>query len=318
MEYKTWKDIKLATLQKMFASNGLSIQKDSSNTEYINSMPQACNEALQLLSTAGKFIIGSHQIVVAPIDNLIPDNIAEKTYSIVDDTLEFKAKGAQSFYFKANGLVTVRIYIGGVEYTTLEADFSIPIEVNSKTFTAYRGLIPNETREEVKITFTSKYPANVNNIALYGASFPTNEDVEPYEEFIKYDLSKLVDNFYQLEANEIYYEGDTEPRYILADECYQEANKTLVLKRSMPGIYTVYYKQYPEQVTSETPDTYEFILDPEVVTLIPLYMASQLYKDDDNAIATAYRNEFETAFERLSQASTMQRRESFTSESGWC
>ena len=55
----TWKDIKYATLQKMFSISGssTSLPNDSANMEYINAMPQACNEALQLLSTAGKFII---------------------------------------------------------------------------------------------------------------------------------------------------------------------------------------------------------------------------------------------------------------------
>ena len=32
----TWGDIKLAVLQKMFASNGTTINSDSSTTEYIN------------------------------------------------------------------------------------------------------------------------------------------------------------------------------------------------------------------------------------------------------------------------------------------
>ena len=80
----------------------------------------------------------------------------------------------------------------------------------------------------------------------------------------------------------------------------------------------MYYKKYPQSITSETEDDYEFILDPEVAALIPLYMASQLYKDDDNAIATVYRNEFEVAFERLTQFAEVPRKEEFVSESGWC
>jgi hypothetical protein len=48
-----------------------------------------------------------------------------------------------------------------------------------------------------------------------------------------------------------------------------------------------------------------------------MYMASQLYKDDDNSISTVYRNEWEVAFERLSQNSNAPHKEEFTSESGW-
>ena len=67
----------------------------------------------------------------------------------------------------------------------------------------------------------------------------------------------------------------------------------------------------------DTPDDYELALDPEVVTLLPMYMASQLYKDDDNSLSTIYRNEWEVAFERLSQNSNAPHKEEFTSESGW-
>ena len=40
-------------------------------------------------------------------------------------------------------------------------------------------------------------------------------------------------------------------------------------------------------------------LPDDACVLIPLYIASQLYKDDDIAQATAYRNEFETGLQDL-------------------
>lgn len=53
----TWKEVKLATLQKMFSAEGLTINEaDDSVSEYINAMPQAANEGLQLLCTAGKYL----------------------------------------------------------------------------------------------------------------------------------------------------------------------------------------------------------------------------------------------------------------------
>ena len=64
-------------------------------------------------------------------------------------------------------------------------------------------------------------------------------------------------------------------------------------------------------------DDYELNVPPEVAVILPLYMASQLYKDDDNGIATSYRNEFEVAFERLSLPAVLSSSEKFTSESGW-
>ena len=73
----TWKDIKYTTLQKMFSITGASkeIPNDSASMEYINAMPQACNEALQLLSTAGKFIIKEFQYLNFPMENLLPSAV---------------------------------------------------------------------------------------------------------------------------------------------------------------------------------------------------------------------------------------------------
>ena len=323
IRYMTWQEIKLATLQKMFASKGQTIQIDSSNEEYINSMPQACNEALQLLSTAGKFIIEPLQIVVSPLPNLIMESTAKKTYSIIDDKIVFAGKGAKSFYFKANGIMTVHIYVGDEEYTATatgedDGSIDIPISVNTKSFDSFKGLIDNPDKLDVRIEFESEYPSNIKNIALYTASFAEPKDVQPFEDFIHYNLTEIAEDFYQLASGEIYYEGVSEPRYIAAQKYYQEADKTLVLERDMPGTYTVYYKKYPQAITTETEDEYEFVLDPEVAALIPLYMASQLYKDDDNAIATVYRNEFEVAFDRLTQFVEVPKKEEFVSESGWC
>lgn len=53
----TWQEIKLATLQKMFSSDGTTIDaNDDAISEYLNAMPQAANEALQMLATAGRYI----------------------------------------------------------------------------------------------------------------------------------------------------------------------------------------------------------------------------------------------------------------------
>ena len=58
-------------------------------------------------------------------------------------------------------------------------------------------------------------------------------------------------------------------------------------------------------------------LDPEVAVLLPLYMASQLYKDDDITLATMYRNEFEVAFSLLQRADTGEVGGQFTCATGW-
>jgi len=53
-----------------------------------------------------------------------------------------------------------------------------------------------------------------------------------------------------------------------------------------------------DKITPVTPDDYEFKLDNKGAELLPFYMASQLYKDDDVGLAAIYRNEFEVGREQ--------------------
>ncbi|MCL2837918.1 MAG: hypothetical protein FWE04_02475 [Oscillospiraceae bacterium] len=53
-----------------------------------------------------------------------------------------------------------------------------------------------------------------------------------------------------------------------------------------------------DKITPVTPDDYEFKLDDKGAELLPLYMASQLYKDEDVGLAAIYRNEFEVGREQ--------------------
>jgi hypothetical protein len=315
----------------MFSSNGTTIQADSSTAEYIYAMPQAANEALQLLATAGKFIVKTLEIDVKPYANLIGDTAGFKEYYIQGEghNMTFSAKGCHSLYLKVRGHANVSIsypYIVHDEETGEDEVqlYEEVIEVSNKEYASIKRILDNPDNDIVTIVVEAQFPTDVKNIALYAEKFEVTYDEEEnlvydnvpdYERFIKYHMDKLLEDFYQL--YEIYYEGPDKPYYLQVSSYYQEADKTLVLQRSEPGTYTVYYKAYPSHITLDTPDDYELALDPEVATLLPMYMASQLYKDDDNSISTVYRNEWEVAFERLSQNSNAPHKEEFTSESGW-
>ena len=311
----TWHDIKLATLQKMFSSNGTGpIQIDSSTKEYIESMPQAANEGLQLLSTAGKFIEKKRQIVVRPVENLLSKGF--DNYFIPQGDKSFTAEGAKSYYFCVMGTHVDCTIVSGEVTTTITSPDEEYIE-SSGEFATFKGVIPTPG-ENATITFSSPYPYEVRNVCFYPYEYYTANDVPDYEEYLHYYLPDCMESFYQLAENDIYYQGKNGSSYITADEYYQEGDKTLVIPRTEEGVYTVYYKAYPEQITQDTEDDYILELDPEVAAILPLYMASQLYKDDDNSIATVYRNEFEVAFDRLSQKAKVPRKEEFVSETGWC
>ena len=200
----TWKDVKLATLQKMFSAEGLSINEaDDSVSEYINAMPQAANEGLQLLCTAGKYLRRCH---------------------------EFEPGAA------------------------------------------------GETRTV--------------------------------------DLQEAVPDLYRTEQLEVYAFDDAgEPVPVRGARLV--AGRYLVLPDQPGGRLAFYYNAWPRPVTHTTPDEEELPLDPEVAVLLPLYMASQLYKDDDITLATMYRNEFEVAFSLLQRADTGEVGGEFSCATGW-
>lgn len=198
-----WKDVKLATLQKMFSAEGNNIPSDDSTRDYLAGMPYAANECLQMICTNKKHIVKS-----------------------------------------------------------------------------------------------------VNLDSTMGASIGA---------FRSYTMSELVQDFFEF-AGEVYYtEGTSHER---TQVYVTESKDVILLPVNFNGIFTVYYHAYPEEITSETEDEYEIPVTPDVVAILPLYMASQLYKEDDNGIATSLRNEFEVAYERLSQDNSMCRYEP-ADESGW-
>ena len=324
----TWKDIKYATLQKMFSISGSStvLPNDSANMEYINAMPQACNEALQLLATAGKFIIKEYEYINYPFKNMIEGNTF-RTYSIVNDEVSFSVDGAKSFYFKASGKPTsCKLYVGDREVIDFypEPSEDEEITIDYKKFTVFKGNVPEVEWEEeeepstvVTLRVIAKTPVNLMNVCFYDCEFESDADVPQYEKYIKIKMDDVLDDFYQLSPAELYDLGTSGNDYIVADKYFQEADKTLVIERDKPGIYVIHYRAYPQQITLETPDDYEMALDPEVAVLIPFYMASVIYMDDDIGVATSYRNYFEVGRDALSQGALIPKKEKFIPSSGW-
>ena len=129
------------------------------------------------------------------------------------------------------------------------------------------------------------------------------------------DLDYEVNDLFQLKRNEIYFvDGEGFYKY---NGCKIIGNNTLLLDGIRQGVYRIYYYAYPIKATASTAGGTDMQLDPDVAVLVPLYMASQLYKDDDIAIATQYRNEFEIGREELKRERNGSMVSEFTSVSGW-
>lgn len=290
----------------MFSADD-TIVVDESTQGYLAAMPHCANEGLALLATAGKFMTKSVKIAQKDIKNLVSETVANAIHEF-SDSYSYQADEGQAYYFEVSGNGTCAISVDGSVVETLTID--------SEGYSVVKGLISNIDKKPVTFEFTTSYPMGLKNIAIYKETFVDEDHVVPFTEKVKYDMKEIAPDFYMIDPQGIYYEGAYQ-KYLQTSDFYQEGTKTLVLDRDMIGNFTIYYRAYPEQLTSLTDDTYELPIDPEVYALLPLYMASQLYKDDDNGIATAYRNEFEVGFERLVNSANLSAYEEFTSESGW-
>ena len=303
----TWADLKLATIQKMFSAYGSTIPSDDSTRDYLAAMPYAANEGIAMLATAGKFLVKSFSLAIQPIKNLLTTQQSDEIHNLVSGDLSFETENCHSIYFEVTGRCELTITVGDLIYEPIEFD-------SLHAYVPYKQIISNDDNEIVKLSFTSDYPYSVKNIAMYEAKYLEDAEVPDYGERIRYRVTDLVEDFYSI--NSIYFEGEEE-RYIKTSDVYQEGDKTLAFDRETEGNYVIYYNAMPVTITIATEDDYELPLDKEVEVLLPLYMASQLYKEDDLSLSTQYRNEFEVGFERLQNSVPSGMAEKLTSESGW-
>lgn len=312
----TWGELQILSIQKMFLNNvPLEVEdleemrEDKKYKLYLNSMPAVANEGLLRLMSVGKPIIKKYNLSYN-----IPDNISNyqsyETYDITNEDLVVYGAGSKSYYFEINNDATIEIQQLQDDWTTLT---TIEHDIQTPTvYKAYKGLIDNETNLPIRIVFNSNgYIYNVRNIALYNVNFRTADEVYNNTQKQKYELSTLIPDFFEIISIE--YEGNNKQgkynsNYIL------EGDNILVIDSKLKGNFIITYKAYPVKITADTLDTFEFTLPSEMILLLPLYIASELYKDDDISLATTYRNQFEVGLNNLT---IIEEPLEFRSNSGW-
>lgn len=131
----------------------------------------------------------------------------------------------------------------------------------------------------------------------------------------KYNLKSIIPDFYKFISliKEIpadsYYEKTLNYRF--------EGESTIIIPNDSEAIYSLEYYAYPTKITTDTLDTFELDISEEVAVLLPFYIASELYKDDDLVLATTYRNQFESGIAELTNIGSSDAPQ-FESLTGWC
>lgn len=312
----TWGEIQILAIQKMFLNNvPLTVsdlpemREDKKYRLYLNSMPNAANEGLIRLMNIGKPLIKKYTLQYS-----VPDTVSNyqtfETFTVTNDNLVVYGTGSHSYYFEVNNYAQIDIQILNGEWETVETINNIPEVAGS--YSIHKGLIDNPNNLPVRIVFNGEgYLFNVRYIALYNLKFRTPEEVYNNTLKQKYNLNELINDFYEIisveyEGNDKY--GEYNSDYIL------EGDNTLVIDSKLKGNFIITYKAFPVKITNTLSDSYRFNVPSEMLILLPLYIASELYKDDDISLATVYRNQFETG---LNDVVEIDEPLEFANKAGW-
>lgn len=284
----TWYDVKLAALKKIDPAI-TSLTPTRNTKDYLNAMIPVANRGLQDLATAGKFIIKSMSIMVPDVQSIVEVDTAIRQHLNAD--IEVEGPTAKAYYCEVSGKAEVKVYVGETLAVTRET-------TPQTGFQVIKGKLDNEEEKPVRIVFSGEYPYQFRSAALYDVNFETDDDVWEYSEHRRYDLKEMADDFFRLVTYDVVLESN-DTLYEKNQDWEWEGDSTLILNGLHPGVYKVHYFAYPQTITEETPDSQELTLDPEVANLLPVYIASELYEDDDTSTAYYFRQQYEEAKQKL-------------------
>lgn len=99
-----------------------------------------------------------------------------------------------------------------------------------------------------------------------------------------YDLKQLFTDYKK------FYNINTEYPVI-----WEMLSKNLIkINEWTQGKIDIYYEAYPNNISKEATSNTKLDLEESFTRIIPLYIAGELYKDDDLTLSTMYMNEFMT------------------------
>lgn len=298
----TWGQIQLESVKKMFLNNDniyekdlKSMRKDNKYKIYLNGMAQAANEAIAECVKRSRPFIKTFEFTQRPVESVLGNDF--KTKYFLGDDYVIENEAATAYYFEVDSKAIVNVY-----YLNDENEWTLQETIQNKgiepgKFTVYKNF---STNKGIKLEFTGMSVYSYRNIALYTLNYNVDNGdtkyIPDYKPYYIYDLKTLIPDFYKIDK--LYFE-DYSHELINRTDYILEDGYTLVIDDTLVGNFIMKYQSYPPKIDDETDDDDEIDLPDEVACILPLYIASQLYKDDDIAMATAYRNEFEVAVENI-------------------
>lgn len=143
--------------------------------------------------------------------------------------------------------------------------------MNEKKYKTYLYAMPQACNEAINF-IVSKLGSNESTFEL------------EKEDTIYYDLSKKIEDFRMIKGI-----------YSKMPVSWKILNKNTITIDNWQGEkILVSYEVKPTIINSDTDTNFVIEIASEYANLIPLYIAGELYKDDDLTLSTMYMNEFMT------------------------
>ncbi len=143
--------------------------------------------------------------------------------------------------------------------------------MNEKKYKTYLYAMPQACNEAINF-IVSKLGSNESTFEL------------EKEDTIYYDLSKKIEDFRMIKGI-----------YSKIPVSWKILNKNTIIIDNWQGEkILVSYEVKPTIINSDTDTNFVIEIASEYANLIPLYIAGELYKDDDLTLSTMYMNEFMT------------------------
>lgn len=177
----------------------------------------------------------------------------------------------------------------------------LPDLIDDRNYSTYINMAP-DVMNELMVILNNRVLINIDTITI-------KLDDANLEKYLIDDNSAFVFDIKEyMKDNEIdnyLYTEVIQHTYIKRDNLLfeEQDGKLYIDKRFMDRnslTLTIKYRIIPERFTTTTPWSTLIDLPYNICSIVPLYLASELYKDDDISMSTAYRNQFETELDYIS------------------
>jgi hypothetical protein len=315
-------DIKLLVLHHIREkSDGNSVIDDADNFDYVLSIPPLIDAAQKEMAVTYQVaeIHREYKIVNKKVDTLTDTEFLLKQH--LDEDITVEAEGGLSYYFEVSKIATVYI-----EEETSPDTWSTLTTINHSAtdgsgFTAYKADVTSakaDADNSIRIRFSGSYPYEFRNAAIYGYSFPTDDDVPIFSRFISHDLPSTLYKFHHVKRQHDRKELALTYDYKLD---YTSTTKKVLLDRDLSGEYIIKYSKYPDDITysesdPEASDTETIELPTEAIIPLVYRVCQKLLEEEDDRLSLKFRDLFNESSQNIEIPNGIGR-ERITDINGW-